>query len=145
VVRVTFVLGLAGSGKSYVAEQLRLATGAIVFDGLLGPDHQDVLGRLMAALAAGKDCVVEEIALCRRQNRDVVAAHLRSELPNVEMAWICFENNPDDANWNVTNRLNKREVENHLYINRQVNPNYTYPEGAEIKKICRVPPLERSP
>ena len=65
---VTFLLGLCGSGKSYLARELRRQRGALVFEDLLH-DNAALLPKLIDALKEGKDCVVHEIQFCFEENR----------------------------------------------------------------------------
>src|SRR5882672_5364135 len=115
--KVTFLLGLAGSGKSHLAEELRRATNAAVLEGVLGPHDPLAVDGPTKRLLEGKDCIVEEIALCFEENRELIVSYLESSVPGVEIAWICFTNDPESAEWNVRHRRNKSDIENHLFIN----------------------------
>jgi deoxyadenosine/deoxycytidine kinase len=55
--KVTFILGLCGSGKTYLAEQLKNETGAEVFENLLSDGSR--LPALVECLRDGKDCIVD--------------------------------------------------------------------------------------
>ncbi len=133
--KVTFILGLAGSGKTFYAEQLREATGAEIFEGV---EHHKSLSVIVERLTDGKDCIVEEIAYCHPNDRERVVTGLRSQVPGVEIEWVCFENDLESANWNVRHRTNKSEIEGHLAINRHWHGVYRYPDGAEIRPITRI-------
>lgn len=133
--KVTFILGLAGSGKTVLAEQLRDATGAEIFEGV---EHYISLPAIVQRLKDGKDCIVEEIAYCDPDRRERMVRDLRSQVPDVEIEWICFENDLESANWNVMHRTNKSDVEDHLAINRYWHGIYTCPDGANIRSITRI-------
>lgn len=133
--KVTFILGLAGSGKTHLANQITATTGAKYFDGVV---HNKSLPAIMQCLRAGKDCIVEEIAYCHAPNRDRIETELRSQVPDVEIEWICFENDLESANWNVTHRTNKRDVAGHLAINRDCHRLYTCPDDAKMIAITRI-------
>jgi hypothetical protein len=132
--KITFLLGLCGSGKSHLANQLNMATGATVFDSVLNASS---FTRIEQCLRAGKDCIVEEISFCLEQNRGVIQPFL-STVPDLEIEWICFENDLESANWNVTHRKNKSNAEDHRRINANVHPQYTYPDGARRIPITRI-------
>jgi hypothetical protein len=138
--KVTFLLGLAGSGKSHLAKELKRTTNAEVLEGVLGEHNPLGINELVVRLLEGKDCVVEEISLCFSEKRDRVVHHLQLSVPAIEIEWICFANNFQDAEWNIRHRKNKADIENHLFINKQVSPRYSYPEGAKIREIWRVTP-----
>jgi len=140
MVSVTFLLGLAGSGKSDLAEELSRQTGAVILEGIAGVHNPDALPTLIRHLKGGQNCVVEEAAFCIQENRDWITTWLRARIPDIDMKWICFDNDLDTANWNVINRKNKAEIEKHLRINDFYHSRYTCPEGAEHRSIFRVPP-----
>ena len=140
--KVTFVLGLCGSGKTFRAEQVREATGAEIFEGV---EHHRSLPAIVQRLRDGKDCIVEEIAYCHPDTRDGFVADLRSQVPDVEIEWICFENDLESANWNVMHRTNKGDVEGHLAINREWHSVYRCPDGAKIIPITRIGKASRPP
>jgi hypothetical protein len=134
--KVTFLLGLAGSGKSHEAEILCTKTGAEFIE---GPEGEALKKQHMFNhLTSGKDCVVEEIAYCRPSCREAIVFSLCSAVPGIEIEWVCFENNIESANWNVMHRKNKGDVPGHLHINNCYHGLYIYPSGVEIKPIVRI-------
>lgn len=86
------------------------------------------------------DCIVEEIAYCCPQSRHTIVKALRSQIPEVDIEWICFENDLEGANWNVQHRddSGKQDIQGHIDINRKYHRVYTYPHGATIRPIMRV-------
>src|SRR5262245_54976611 len=84
---VTFILGLCGSGKTWMAGRIR---ADIRFDeGFLQDESQQK--ELVESLAAGRDAVVVEIGFCDERNRQRILASLAG-LPALRVRWICFEN-----------------------------------------------------
>lgn len=138
MVKVTFLLGLAGSGKSFLAEKLKRETGAEIFEGTEGEEKQKLLRVMVQHLKGGKNCIVEEIAYCHPRAREEIVMFLRSQVPGVEMEWVCFENDLQSANWNVTHRRNKRDVQGHLAINQYWHSLYVCPDGAKVIPITRI-------
>lgn len=136
--RVTFILGLAGSGKSYLAKAIVASSGAKVFEGTEGGQRDLLLPALIHHLKGGGDCVVEEIAYCVAEFREKIASYIEASVSGVEIEWICYENNLESANWNVVNRANKSAVAEHMEINRQYHPLYTYPQLSKVVRITRV-------
>ena len=120
--KVTFVIGLSGSGKTYLSEHLKRETGAEVFTNLLADDSS--LNALVESLHAGKECIIDEVRF--------------SQIAGVDMRWICYENDLETANWNVIHRTNKGDPEGHLDLNLRLHPHYTYPVNAEIVPIQRI-------
>ena len=133
--KVTFILGLCGSGKTSLAQQLKKETGAQVFENLLSDGGS--LPALLACLREGRDCIVDEVRLCLPMYRDGIVQHL-SRITDLETHWICYENDLESANWNVIHRKDKGDPEGHLDINLRLHPNYEYPSNAEIIPIQRI-------
>ena|ERR1700733_3777295 len=130
----TFILGLCGSGKSWLAERLHDSTGAEVFDEPIGRETQPAI---VQCLGDGRDCIIEELFYCVPGYRDAMVALLEA-VPNVVIKFICYENDLDAANANVRRRTNKGRVEQHLRLNTHVSPLYTLPDGCERRPIFRI-------
>jgi len=133
--KITFILGLSGSGKTYLSERLKKDTGAEVFTNLLADDSG--LTALIESLLDGKDCIVDEVRFCLPAYREQILQSL-SQITSLDMRWICYENDLERANWNVIHRTNKGDPEGHLDINLRLHPHYTYPANAEIVPIQRI-------
>jgi GTPase SAR1 family protein len=133
--KITFILGLSGSGKTYLSERLKRETGAEVFTNLLADDSG--LTALIESLRGGKDCIVDEVRFCLPTYREQILQSL-SQITSLAMRWICYENDLETANWNVIHRTNKGDPEGHLDINLRLHPHYTYPANAEIVPIQRI-------
>ena len=133
--KLTFILGLSGSGKTYLSERLKKETGAEVFTNLLADENS--LTSLIAFLRDGKDCIVDEVRFCLPAYREQILQSL-SQITSLDMRWICYENDLETANWNVIHRTNKGDPEGHLDLNLRLHPHYTYPANAEIVPIQRI-------
>ena len=133
--KITFILGLSGSGKTYLSERLKKETGAQVFNNLLADDNG--LNAIIESLRDGKDCIVDEVRFCLPAYREQILQSL-SQITSLDMRWICYENDLETANWNVIHRTNKGDPEGHLDINLRLHPHYTYPANAEIVPIQRI-------
>ena len=133
--KITFILGLSGSGKTYLSDRLKKETGAQVFNNLLA--DASGLNALIESLRDGKDCIVDEVRFCLPAYREQILQSL-SQITSLDMRWICYENDLETANWNVIHRTNKGDPEGHLDINLRLHPHYTYPANAEIVPIQRI-------
>ena len=133
--KITFILGLSGSGKTYLSERLKKETGAEIFTNLLADESG--LTALVESLQDGKDCIVDEVRFCLQAYREQILQSL-SQITSLDMRWICYENDLETANWNVIHRTNKGDPEGHLDINLRLHPHYTYPANAEIVPIQRI-------
>ena len=133
--KITFILGLSGSGKTYLLERLKKETGAQAFTNLLA--DASGLNALIESLRDGKDCIVDEVRFCLPAYREQILQSL-AQITDLDMRWICYENDLETANWNVIHRTNKGDPEGHLDINLRLHPHYTYPANAEIVPIQRI-------
>jgi hypothetical protein len=134
--KLTFLLGLCGSGKTYIAERLATQTGAKLFTDFL-QDQNKNFPILLQNLSSGNDCIIDEWKYSIPRFRDKILADLVN-VPDLELEWICFENDRASADWNVRQRKNKGDVEGHLRINEFLSDVYQWPEQAQILKITRI-------
>lgn len=135
MVKITFIVGLSGSGKTEMSERLKKETGAEVFTNLLADDSG--LGVLIKSLRDGKDCIIDEVRFCLPAYREQILQSL-SHIAGLDIRWICYENDLETANWNVIHRTNKGDPAGHLDLNLRLHPHYTYPPNAEIVPIQRI-------
>lgn len=129
--KVIFVLGLCGSGKTWLADHI-VATEKFDEDFLNDPKkHAD----LIKALRSIRDCVVVEIAYCLATYRDQIVSELREAVPQLTIIWLCIENNLEKANKNCRERTNKDDPNGHINMNKQYSPLYTYPDDGVILRM----------
>ena len=131
---VTFILGLCGSGKTWLAE--RIIADRTFDEGFICDKTQHVA--LIDALRSGGDCVVVEIHYCRQSDRNTIVAELRAAVPEVRINWLCIENDLSRANKNCRERTNKvsdPDGEKHVGINGRLSPGYSYPDGGGVLKM----------
>ena len=134
--KVTFVIGLCGSGKSWHADCIHAEAGAKQFEGLVGKKQ---FPEVIRWLQGGNDCVVEEISCCHAEFRQVFVRDLSRFVPGLEIEWLCLENDLESANWNVLHR-SKGDVAERIEINGRVPSRYTYPEGCTPIPVVRIDP-----
>jgi hypothetical protein len=128
---VTFILGLCGSGKTWLADRI---IAAKKFDEGFAIE-QPQRNALITELNLGNDCVVVETAYCRETARRQIVGKLTSEVTNLKINWLCIENDLYRANKNCRERTNKGDPEGHVNNNLRLSPDYTYPESAVILKM----------
>lgn len=129
--KLTFLLGLCGSGKTFIAERLATQTGAELFSDFL-QDHSKNFPALVKNLSSGVDCIIDEWIFYYQILADLV------NVSNLNVEWICFVNDRASADWNVVHRTNKADIEGHLRINEFLSDVYQYPAQAQILKITRI-------
>lgn len=137
--KVTIVLGLCGSGKSYYCRKLCTETGAHFFEHVAS--QPETRARLLAHLRGGHDATVEEVTYCDPSRRSEIEAELAA-IKGLEIVYVCFENVRKKADSNVVNRMDKHgggSVEEHLRYNRELARVYRYPEGARVLPIFVIP------
>ncbi len=132
--KVTFIVGLCGSGKSTLVQEMQRAGPVKVFDDGFA-DSPAKRRELIENLRLGKECVVADIPYCLEGYRRCIELIIREELPDIEINWIWFENSLAKANQNVLKRQDGRDTEALLRINSRVSPQYTIPPGTEIRSI----------
>ena len=133
--KITFIVGLSGSGKTEMSERLKKETGGEVFTNLLADDSG--LGVLIELLRDGKDCIIDEVRFCLPAYPEQILQSL-SHIAGLDMRWICYETDLETPNWNVIHRTNKGDPTGHLDLNLRLHPHYTYPPNAEIVPIQRI-------
>ena len=134
--KLTFVLGLSGSGKTYIAERLVTETGAKLFSDFWREEDKN-LAALRANLNSRVDCIIDEWRYTIPLFRKKILSELKA-VPDLELAWICFENDRASADWNLRHRTNKGDVEGHLAINEFLCRVYDCPHEAKILNITRI-------
>lgn len=128
---VTFILGLCGSGKTWLAD--RIIADEKFDDSFLKDQNKHCA--LIDALGSGKDCIVIEIAYCCEKEREKIICEVTNAVPNVKINWLCIENDLYRANKNCRERTNKDDPEGHVRINQRYSPCYTYPDGGVVFKM----------
>ena len=114
---------------------MKTESGAKVFENILEDGSSLVV--LIECLKEGNDCLIDEVRFCLPSYRDEIVQQL-SQVPGVEINWICYENDLESANWNVIHRKDKEDPAGHLEINLRLHPHYEYPADAKIIPIQRI-------
>lgn len=141
--KISFILGLCASGKSYLANKMGESSNVLIIDEGFNPDvdppFYENYKKVLDSLKKGVNCVVIEIALCIRSYQIVIVNKLKNDIKDIEIEWICIENDLEQANKNITYRLSKGEKgsQGHVRINEEISPMYTYPQNAKILPMFR--------
>ena len=136
--KVTFILGLCASGKTYQAKKLaKIETALLIDEGLnpyVNPPFDKLYKKLIDSLKKGGGVVAIEIALCDVSIRSKLVSLIETDASDAEIKWVCIENDLNQANKNIEYRISKGEKGSpgHYDINERVSRIYTYPNGAEI-------------
>lgn len=138
---VTFVVGLAGSGKSHFIGRQRfqwVCEEGFMAAGLSEANHRELVRRLRR----GERCAVSELQLLNRYVRDGYIARLRRSVPTVRVRWVFFENNLGAANRNCRRRKGKPGDpggKGHCSQNRNWSPYYYIPPTRKTVRVFRGP------
>lgn len=148
---VTFIFGYCGAGKTHAADELASKgiekldedpTFTCPADGSLSPEKY---AKLQELLKAGKDCAVVEATLFYEPLRRQALKYVEG-IQGVQVAWIGFEKDLDAANHNCLHRKNKGDGLGHKNVNANLaRAPYTFPDGAEIRPIHRIPEPDATP
>lgn len=105
--RVTFIVGLPGSGKTtYIADRMDSFEDSVVLDDLNVGNAFKSTKVLNEAIASGKDIVIADCYLVFRETR----ARAIEIFKGFEQEWIFFENDPAACMENVKERADGRAV-----------------------------------
>src|SRR5437879_1556954 len=116
--KLVIVVGLPGSGKTfhlprlkqeYNAKYLRDSFKKNAFHGSSWITSSRHYVDLIGHLRDGHSCIISDIDFCKMEAREEAVEAIRYHVPDVEIRWICFENNPEQCRKNVI--ASKRGVE----------------------------------
>ena len=140
--KFTFILGLAGSGKSHLAKEMKQKDkDLLIIDDAFHPVfnkniYEINLDKLRQAVNNGFNAVIIEGAFCFKEFRDQMVPYLESLFPQVEFEWICFVKDIEKAKKNLHRSDREgRNSEEHEKLNENLNPKYTYPDNCQIIPI----------
>lgn len=118
--KVIFIAGLPGSGKTHLAKELA-KNGYELFDDVGAETaKEDVIN----CMRDGKDCIVVDPHFCSLGARQ--AAQKIAEKFSAEVEWIFFENNPELCLKNAKRRNDGRKVEDFI---KSLSKVYSIPEN----------------
>lgn len=145
---VHILVGLPGSGKTRKFKNLaRKATG-LAQDDFLNHivDKAEVqrevrfndsihYKKLITDLRRGKECVISDIVFCDTWVRHEAQIILESDVPDVEIDWIYFENSPRKCMANSKRRGRKETLDRELRLISSLSAKYIIPQGVKALKV----------
>lgn len=141
VAKLIFLVGLCGSGKSYLWKTHFKSSGAELIEGI--KHQEDTMGEnitwepIFEKLRNGKTCVIDDTTLCLRAYQEHCLKMIE-RLQDIEKEWIFFENNVNKANANLDRHERQndgRNVPTMKHRNQELSANYYIPDGYEIREI----------
>lgn len=128
--KIIFICGLPGSGKTFYGNQLSKETGFDFIDDVKDAKHLDY------HVIDDKSCIVSDPNFIFSHNRERVESYLKQygdaglDIPKSE--WIFFENNPEQCIKNVELRNDGRKV---IEFIRNFSKVYEIPINSKVIKV----------
>lgn len=113
--RITLIIGLPGSGKTYLASKM---TGYIIDD----------IKSITQLINTSQDIVISDVNFCDDKILQKSISMLGKRYPTHTISCIYFENNPEKCRQNVIYRNDGRNVEGTI---ARFTPIYNPPVGAK--------------
>ena len=119
--KLIVVTGLPGSGKTFHLPRIKKEHDAQFLRDSFKKNaffHQSAVTSsrhyvdMVCELRAGRNCVISDCEFCKKEVRKELTEVVTYHVPNVEIVWICFENNPEQCCKNVIS--SQREVKGRL-------------------------------
>jgi len=125
--KIIFIVGLPGSGKSYLGKKLAEQTNAIGYFDDLSVADKSVFERFKKLLFQKQGTIiVNDVYLCEPKHRESALNLIKEVNPKIQ--WIYFENNLEKCRRNVEFRNDGRDVEGSLL---RFSKSYVIPENVE--------------
>jgi predicted kinase len=122
--KVIAIVGLPGSGKSFLGKQIAREQNCLFVD--------DINVRTLPLVEENKgNIVITDVWFCEEKTR-TRAAKMLNEIGYDEIEWIFFENAPDKCRKNVQRRADGRAV---MGLIQGLTGKYTIPQEVEVRKI----------
>jgi predicted kinase len=136
--KITFICGLPGSGKTYLGEQLSLADDNVTYlDDITVRGGLNELQDAINVLGAD-NIVVSDVFLCRKKDREAAVRILGKMAPEYALEWVFFENAPDKCMRNVEHRNKNGDSRAVKGLIQTLTKEYTIPEGVTTREIWQM-------
>lgn len=117
---IALIVGLAGSGKTYLGKNLSKISKATLIDDIKDKDL------ILQVLEEKDEVIVTDPHLIDPKARDAAEQFLKANIKNIEIIWIFFDNDPEQCIKNVQKRNDGRKV---LEFIKESTKRYKIPEG----------------
>lgn len=132
--KITVLVGLPGSGKSYLANQLIEDREDVIF-----LDDISILGidelKKTIEVHGWADIIISDVFLCREKERSIAERWFKKNASNYEVEWIYFENAANKCYANVQRRNANGDCRKVGELIRDLAKEYVIPEGVEVKAV----------
>lgn len=140
---IILIAGLPGSGKTtYI--NAREQEGWSIFDDFKANANNDSSAfrhsrnyeALVTALREGQKCLVTDIDFCKANSRREAEAALRTQIPDLMLSWLFFENDFHACKANITRRAGP-SIEDNLRALREYCALYQTPIGGQVIPVWK--------
>jgi hypothetical protein len=140
---ITLIAGLPGSGKTKYMEAQRQEGWSIFDDFKANALHDSSVfwhsrnyESLLMALREGQKCLVADIDFCKANSRYEAESALRTQIPDLMLGWLFFENDFHACQANIRRRAS-RSIEDNLRALQEYRALYEIPIGAQVIPVWR--------
>jgi hypothetical protein len=134
--KITFLVGLPGSGKTHYGNQICDSGVGVYLDDISVMD--DPLDSIKTYMG-WPHILISDVFLCREQEREKAVRTVQkiaaAEGCEYDLEWVFFENNPDQCLKNVAHRAKQGDTRPVAGLIRDLTKEYKIPEGVEVRKI----------
>jgi AAA domain len=147
VAKVTVIVGLPGAGKTHLVRQLSESYPGVCEEDYHAHanNHSPLVTasrhypRLIAALRAGQDCAIADIAFTCSWRRFELEQVLRSDVADVVVDWVYFANELEKCIANIRRRARPNQSEE-ISLARRLSPCYFVPQGVAVTPVWEPTP-----
>ena len=142
--KLTIVVGLPGSGKSYYINYRKEKYPGICVEDFMAHSIEDSINfthsshyqELIKSLQSGKDCIIADITFCKTIRRIDFIKTIRKDVKDVVLEWIFFENDLLQCQANILYRGRPKaneEINSAQYLSLR----YIIPEATVVIPVWR--------
>lgn len=93
--------------------------------------------KLVTDLQYGRDCIIADIEYCKKSKRNEVERSIRQAVPEAEIRWVFFKNDPEACKANVERRAKAKANAEKRKID-ELSSQYRIPDDArEVLEVYR--------
>lgn len=130
---ITLLVGLPGSGKTHLANEIAKKGKYVIFDDISHNKDMLKLMFLSGNTESTDDIIITDYSLCNPLTRSACESILDRMFPDYDLYWIYFENNPEKCHNNAKRRTDEsRNVDNLIDL---LSKQYTIPEDKSPLEI----------